>query len=140
MQSWQLQLGCSSVAHPPAPRFYHLIVIIIVQHPLTSCRQQLPLAEKGFCLRLSTLSGLLNFYVQSTNFRRRDVMENTPRRCIWRTPVVQPRTGKVIGTVRSDSEFCPNIYFRCFTDPHNQWLLTIHIPKAHDTYYPLTPL
>ena len=59
-----------------------------------------------------------------------------------RTPVVRPRRGKVVlvvlvvlvGAVRSNSENCPIIHFRCFTDPHK-----IQIPKAHDAYYPMTP-
>ena len=64
---------------------------------------------------------------------------------ICRTPVVRPRRGKVVlvllvlvvvlvGAVRSNSENCPIIHFRFFTDPHK-----IQIPKAHDAYYPMTP-
>ena len=62
--------------------------------------------------------------------------------------MVRPRRGKVVlvllvlvlvlvvlvGAVRSNSENCPNIHFRRFTDPHK-----IQIPKAHDAYYPMTP-
>ena len=57
---------------------------------------------------------------------------------------VQPKRGKVVvvvvllllllGTVRYESKYRPIIHFRCFTDPHK-----IQIPKAHDTYYPMTP-
>ena len=51
--------------------------------------------------------------------------------CVFVGPLpVRPRRGKVVllvlvvvvllvRTVRSDSEYCPNIHFRCFTDPHN---------------------
>ena len=61
--------------------------------------------------------------------------------------MVRPRRGKVVlvllvlvvvvvlvGAVRSNSENCPIIHFRRFTDPHK-----IQIPKAHDAYYPMTP-
>ena len=62
--------------------------------------------------------------------------------------MVRPRRGKVVlvlvlvvlvlvvlvGAIRSNSENCPIIHFRCFTDPHK-----IQIPKAHDAYYPMTP-